>query len=65
MCCVSLLCQVPRLLMDLEKFVGYRVFADDAKARCRELDHCGTYYERASKNPDRIVLIMIPRCIIV
>ncbi|CAM9480704.1 unnamed protein product [Pylaiella littoralis] len=37
----SVVAKVPRLLMDLEASLGYRVFADDAKARCRELRRCG------------------------
>ncbi|CAN0245213.1 unnamed protein product, partial [Scytosiphon promiscuus] len=37
----SVIAKVPRLLMDLQAVLGYRVFADDAKARCRELPRCG------------------------
>ena len=33
--------QVPRLVVDLESYVGFRVSADEAKSRCRELDRCG------------------------
>lgn len=33
--------QVPRLVEDLETFVGYAVPPEEAKARCRELDCCG------------------------
>lgn len=39
--CVFVFLQVPRLTIDLEIFVGYRVSAEEAKARCRELDRCG------------------------
>lgn len=39
--CVFVFLQVPRLTIDLEMFVGYRVSAEEAKARCRELDRCG------------------------